>query len=82
MPWNVRGLNFRRKRRLIRNILHRWKADVVSLQGTKLTGDITKLLKEFWGNNWINHVQFKANGTRGDFVIMWDTKGNGRFVIK
>lgn len=24
MPWNFRGLNFGRRRRLIRNILHTW----------------------------------------------------------
>ncbi|WMV33453.1 hypothetical protein MTR67_026838 [Solanum verrucosum] len=29
VPWNVRGLCCGRKRRLIRNILHTWKADVV-----------------------------------------------------
>jgi exonuclease III len=36
LTWNVRGLNEGRKRLKIRNLLSKWKVDIVCLQETKL----------------------------------------------
>lgn len=33
--------------------------------------DITEIVKEVWGNNWVNHIQLEASG---DIVIMWDKR--------
>ena len=38
LSWNVRGLNDRRKRSRVKNLLRGWKCDVICLQETKLTG--------------------------------------------
>ena len=38
LSWNVRGLNDRRKRSIVKNLLRDWKFDVICLQETKLTG--------------------------------------------
>ena len=38
LSWNVRGLNDRRKRLIVKNLLRGWKCDVICLQETKLTG--------------------------------------------
>jgi exonuclease III len=36
LSWNVRGLNKEEKHLRIRNLLKEWKADVTSLQETKM----------------------------------------------
>ena len=38
LSWNVRGLNDRQKRSIVKNLLHGWKCDIICLQETKLTG--------------------------------------------
>ena len=38
LSWNGRGLNDRRKRLIVKNLLRGWKCDVICLQETKLTG--------------------------------------------
>ncbi|KAG5576280.1 hypothetical protein H5410_056414 [Solanum commersonii] len=44
VSWNVRGLNSRNKRRVVKNIMGDWKADIICLQETKLQGDLTGLV--------------------------------------
>ena len=36
VSWNVRGLNEQDKRLQVRNLIRKWKADIVCLQETKL----------------------------------------------
>lgn len=40
-------------------MLHTWKVDVVYFQVTKLIWDIPEIVKEVWGNNWVNHIQLE-----------------------
>ncbi|WMV33009.1 hypothetical protein MTR67_026394 [Solanum verrucosum] len=49
------------KRALIRKIMKEWKADVVCLQETKLSGDITEAVRDIWGNK---HPSEKKNCRR------------------
>lgn len=42
-------------------MLHTWKVDVVYFQVTKLIWDIPEIVKEVWGNNWVNHIQLEAS---------------------
>ena len=39
VSWNVRGLNNKDKRRLVK-VLWGWNADIICLQETKLEGDV------------------------------------------
>ena len=75
VPWSVKGLNCGRKRRLIRNILHTWKAYVVCLQETKLTEDIIKIRKEV-----------RTDQLRKILIYLWRTKwarpGNIKGLLK
>lgn len=64
VSWNVKGLNCSRKRKLVRNMIQNWKADVVCLQETKLKGNILEIIKEVWGNKGAEHVPLEASGTR------------------
>ena len=47
---NVRGLNDRQKRSIVKNLLHGWKCDVICLQETKLTGMDRQMVGSLWSS--------------------------------
>ncbi|KAI8534897.1 hypothetical protein RHMOL_Rhmol10G0132300 [Rhododendron molle] len=49
LNWNVRGLNEREKRGIVKLLLKEWKADVVCLQETKLKEASKDSVKDLWG---------------------------------
>ncbi|KAG5615410.1 hypothetical protein H5410_015234 [Solanum commersonii] len=44
VSWNVRGLNDPGKRLKIKNMVHKWRADVYCFQESKLRGDIRETI--------------------------------------
>jgi len=74
VSWNVRGLNNRDKRRVIKNIMGDWKADIICLQETKLQGNITELVRQIWGDRWVKMACLEASGTRGGTMMLWDSR--------
>ncbi|KAG5607522.1 hypothetical protein H5410_029014 [Solanum commersonii] len=68
------GLNYGKKRCMIRNMLRIWKADVVYFQETKREGEIANIIKEIWGSRWADYVQLEASGTTGGILIMGDKR--------
>uniref|UniRef100_A0A0V0GZQ7 Putative ovule protein n=1 Tax=Solanum chacoense TaxID=4108 RepID=A0A0V0GZQ7_SOLCH len=74
VSWNVRGLNNRDKRRVIKNIVGDWKADIICLQETKLQGDITELVRQIWGDRWVKMACLELSGTRGGIMMLWDSR--------
>lgn len=74
VSWNVRGLNSRDKRRVVKNIMGDWKADIIYLQETKLQGDLTGLVTQIWGGRWIKIACLEASGTRGGIMMLWDSR--------
>ncbi|WMV09781.1 hypothetical protein MTR67_003166 [Solanum verrucosum] len=67
VSWNVRGLNNRDKRRVIKNIMGDWKADIICLQETKF---ITELVRQIWGDRWVKMACLEASGTRGGAMML------------
>lgn len=53
VSWNVRGLNARDKRRLVKSLVMDWKADIICLQETKLEREIKVMLCQIWGGRWV-----------------------------
>lgn len=66
VSWNVRGLNCRAKRRLVKSMVVSWNADIMCIQETKLEGDLTEVVKQLWGGRWVNFACLEASGTRGE----------------
>ena len=56
LSWNVRGLNDRRKRSIVKNLLHGWKCDVICLQETKLTGMDRQMVGSVWSYPYMDWV--------------------------
>ena len=60
LSWNVRGLNDRRKRSIVKNLLHGWKCDVICLQETKLTGMDRQMVGSVWSCPFVDWVALDA----------------------
>lgn len=67
LSWNVRGLNAREKRVVVKSLLNEWKADVVCLQETKFSVASREKVKEIWGSRWVKWIHLDACGTEGVF---------------
>lgn len=65
LSWNVRGLNAKEKRVIVKSLLKEWKVDVVCLQEMKLKEVSKKGMKEIWGNRWGEWIHLDAVGTAG-----------------
>ncbi|XP_015166436.1 uncharacterized protein [Solanum tuberosum] len=74
VSWNVRGLNDVGKRRVVRNCIDQWKANIVCLQETKLQGDLQDIVKQIWGGRWNRFAYLEASGTRGGIIMLWDSR--------
>ncbi|CAN4119501.1 unnamed protein product [Withania somnifera] len=61
-----------RKRRVVKNSIEQWKADIICLQETKLQGNIQEVVKQIWGGRWIKYAFLEASGTRGGIIMLWD----------
>jgi hypothetical protein len=69
VSWNVRGLNEESKRIQVRNLLHRWKADIVCLQETKLVGVTPALIRGLWRGKFVNWICLDAIGASGGIIL-------------
>jgi exonuclease III len=74
LSWNMRGLNKRRKRLRISNLLRDWKADVIYFQETKLKSLSRSVLRSLWRCNHFDWCSLDASGASGGILIMWDTR--------
>ena len=72
--WNVSGLNDGSKRIQVRNLLHRWKADIVCLQETKLAGVTPALIRSIWRGKFVDWICLDAIGASGGIILLWDNR--------
>jgi hypothetical protein len=69
-----RGLNKRRKRPRVCNLLRDWKVDVICFQETKLHSLSRNVVRSLWRCNHIDWCTLDSNGAKGGILIMWDTR--------
>jgi exonuclease III len=74
LTWNVRGLNEGRKRLRIKNLLSKWKVDIVCLQETKLQLISNQLLQSLWRCPYKEWCHVASNGASGGILLMWDRR--------
>ncbi|KAG5630157.1 hypothetical protein H5410_001874 [Solanum commersonii] len=60
------------KKKLVKQLVHQWGANIYVLIETKLEGDVKNLLKELWVNRWVGEEHLEARGSSGGILIMWD----------
>lgn len=74
ISWNVRGLGRKKQRSKLKNFLKDYKASVVCLQETMLSGMDTSMVRSIWGGNFVDWIHLDAVGTSGGILLMWDKK--------
>jgi exonuclease III len=72
LTWNVRGLNEGRKRLKIRNLLSKWKIDIVCLQETKLKMVSNQIVHSLWRCPYKEWCHVDSIGASGGILLMWD----------
>ena len=70
LSWNVRGLNEKKKRLKIHNLLHTWRADIVCLQETKLEWVTRGLVRSIWSCPYIDWLYLGSKGASGGILLM------------
>jgi hypothetical protein len=74
LTWNVRGLNEGRKRLKIRNLLSKWKIDIVCLQETKLKMVSNQIVHSLWRCPYKEWCHVDSIGASGGILLMWDRR--------
>jgi len=70
LSWNVRGLNDREKRVLLKNVLREWNCDLICLQETKLEKVELSDIRSIWGIQQVGFSVLKATGSAGGVLVL------------
>jgi len=72
LSWNVRGINDRNKKVLLKSFLRYLKCDLVCLQETKKVVVSSSNIRSFWGYHSVDFAALNAVGSSGGVLVMWD----------
>jgi hypothetical protein len=71
---NVRGLNEGDKRLRVRNLLRKWKTDIICLQECKLELISNSVVGSLWGCQYVDLCCSASRGAFGGILLMWDKR--------
>ena len=74
VSWNVRGLNEQDKRLRVRNLIRKWRADIVCLQETKMELINRGTICSLWGGQHVDWLYLGSVGASGGVLLMWDNR--------
>ncbi|KAG6654081.1 hypothetical protein CIPAW_05G121300 [Carya illinoinensis] len=74
LSWNVRGLNVLNKRLRVKNLIHKWRGDVICFQETKLKSVNTSIVRSLWSCHYVGWVDLVVEGASGGIIVMWDRR--------
>jgi exonuclease III len=69
--WNLRGLNDKKHRDMVHQVVQSYQPVVVCLQETKLSHISQRDVLSFLGQNFSSFVDLLAQGTRGGILVAW-----------
>ena len=72
LVWNVRGLNCRARRNVVRNLAGEQRASLVSLQETKLDSCSDSIVRDMLGLDF-DYFALPASHTCGGILLAWRT---------
>ena len=72
ISWNVRGVNDPDKRKVIKNFLRSYRADLVCLQETKVQEMNTVMVRSLGVGRRLNWKALDAEGSAGGVLLLWD----------
>ena len=68
--WNVRGVNYPDKRKVIKKFLGRFRADLVCLQETKVQEMNSALVRSLGVGRRLNWEVMNADGSAGGILLL------------
>jgi exonuclease III len=71
ITWNVRGINDKSKRSLIRNFIKSENPDIVCLQETKLSLLPENIYRQIFSRRYDKGICLLAHGTSGGIILTW-----------
>ena len=74
LSWNVRGVNDRYKRKLIKALFRSQKVDLVCLQETKMTEMSLGMVRSLGVGRFLEWGALNARGATEGVVVFWDNK--------
>lgn len=72
VSWNVRGLNDKDKRSIVKHEIHKERPQLICIQETKWQKQDVKIVKETVGARYTGLVTIQAKDTAGGVMIAWD----------
>ena len=74
LSWNVRGVNDREKRKLIKEVIKSQKADLVCLQETKIQEMLNGLVKSLGVGRCLEWGVLNSRGAARGVLVFWDNR--------
>ena len=74
LSWNIRGLNDRNKRKLIKALISSHKVDLVCLQETKMSEMSLGVVRSLGVGSFLEWGALNARGATGGVVVYWDSR--------
>ena len=74
LSWNVRGVNDRNKRKLIKALIRSQNVDLVCLQETKMTEMSLGVVRSLGVGRFLEWGALDARGAAGGVVVFWDNR--------
>ena len=74
LSWNVRGVNDRNKRKLIKALIRSQKVDLVCLQETKMIEMSLGVVRSLGVRRYLGWGALNARGAIGEVVVFWDNR--------
>ena len=72
--WNIKGLNEKKMRLHICNLLRTWRTDIICLQETKLEWITRRLDRSIWSCPYIDWLYMGSKGASGGILLMWNQR--------
>ncbi|RVW43483.1 hypothetical protein CK203_095333 [Vitis vinifera] len=74
LSWNVRGVNDRLKRKIIKSVIRSQKVDLFCLQETKVQVMSDEMVRSLGTGRYLDWKMLNAKGTAGGVIICWDKR--------
>ena len=74
LSWNVRGVNDKNKRKIIKALISSQKVDLVCLQETKMTEMSLGVMRSLGVGRFLEWGALNAWGAAGRVVLFWDNR--------
>lgn len=74
MSWNVRGVNDRSKRKVIKSVIRKQKVDLFCIQETKMQFMSEEVVRSLGPGRFFDWKALNAMGTAGGVLICWDKR--------